>query len=348
MFGLGILARWSSSFSPVDIIFNHFQTTSLFHTKGVLSNLQSKNLIKCAVDDYDFIHQTDFPTPFNWDIPNLIDVRPESIHPQLDQYHELEQDTGFNNPVSESFEDFETALDEELTFSNRSKYYSQNSFIPQQRLLPTPQVISQVKEEDDYQIDLSDVNDMFDHYLMENELLQSQLLSFNTLVKSESKLEPVQPPVQPTLKSKPLKKSVKRTKKVKLPKPTVFPCTFCSAKFKVKGYLTRHLKKHSPSKLFVCPFYSVSGSVHSPKSSTKGDISVGSRCHPTGGFSRRDTFKTHLKLLHYIYPPGTKSNSRNEVGGRCAGCFKYFENNSVWLSDHIENNECPNILHKFS
>ncbi|WEJ93125.1 Zinc finger protein [Yamadazyma tenuis] len=34
-----------------------------------------------------------------------------------------------------------------------------------------------------------------------------------------------------------------------------FECSFCDARFKVKGYLTRHLKKHQSLKAFRCPFY---------------------------------------------------------------------------------------------
>lgn len=115
-----------------------------------------------------------------------------------------------------------------------------------------------------------------------------------------------------------------------------YQCTHCDAKFKVKGYLTRHLKKHNPSKAFICPFY------EEPK-----DGNEGSKCHPTGGFSRRDTYKTHLKALHFVYPPGTKSNKRNMISGRCAGCFKHFESNYQWLEEHIERGECDGtVLYK--
>jgi hypothetical protein len=110
-----------------------------------------------------------------------------------------------------------------------------------------------------------------------------------------------------------------------------FDCPHCDATFKVKGYLTRHLKKHSSSKAFVCPFYQEQGV-------------LGTKCHPTGGFSRRDTFKTHLKALHFIYPPGTKSNERNNIGGRCAGCFEFFENNFQWLIHHIEAKQCTGTV----
>lgn len=114
----------------------------------------------------------------------------------------------------------------------------------------------------------------------------------------------------------------------------IFECPHCDATFKVKGYLTRHLKKHNSSKAFMCPFYQEDGS-------------IGTKCHPTGGFSRRDTFKTHLKALHFIYPPGTKSSERNQHSGRCAGCFQYFENNALWLETHIEVNRCEGtVKHK--
>ncbi|KAK6202311.1 zinc finger protein [Scheffersomyces amazonensis] len=110
-------------------------------------------------------------------------------------------------------------------------------------------------------------------------------------------------------------------------------CPHCSAAFKVKGYLTRHLKKHNSAKAFVCPFY------QEPSDGTSG-----TKCHPTGGFSRRDTYKTHLKALHFIYPPGTKSNERNSISGRCAGCFQFFENNIQWLETHIETGSCTGTV----
>lgn len=110
-----------------------------------------------------------------------------------------------------------------------------------------------------------------------------------------------------------------------------FDCPSCDASFKVKGYLTRHLKKHSTSKAFECPFFDNHG-VH------------GSKCHPTGGFSRRDTFKVHLRALHFIYPAGVKASQRNSFSGRCTGCFQYFDNNSEWLENHIEAGKCTGTV----
>lgn len=123
-----------------------------------------------------------------------------------------------------------------------------------------------------------------------------------------------------------------------------YQCPHCQAKFKVKSYLTRHLKKHNSWKAFVCPFYQ-----ESIVDNMGNTINQGTKCHPTGGFSRRDTYKTHLKALHFIYPPGTKSNERNLIGGRCAGCFQFFENNLKWLENHIENGYCTGtVLHRKS
>lgn len=117
-----------------------------------------------------------------------------------------------------------------------------------------------------------------------------------------------------------------------------YKCDQCESKFKVKSYLTRHRRKHNKANAFVCPFFETDDKPHEAKN--------GTRCHHTGGFSRRDTYKTHLKALHFIYPPGTKSSDRNSIGGRCAGCFDFFESNAKWLKFHIEGNQCKGIVGK--
>ncbi|ODV87867.1 hypothetical protein CANARDRAFT_5179 [[Candida] arabinofermentans NRRL YB-2248] len=132
----------------------------------------------------------------------------------------------------------------------------------------------------------------------------------------------------------------------------IYQCHKCDASFKVKSYLTRHLKKHSTEKAFVCPFHSSQG-VQTLVDDTPGDLESqsinksGTNCHPTGGFSRRDTFKIHLKALHFVYPTGTKSAERNDTSGRCAGCFKEFKNNNVWLEDHVAQNQCPAMISNY-
>lgn len=110
----------------------------------------------------------------------------------------------------------------------------------------------------------------------------------------------------------------------------IHECPYCETKFKVKGYLTRHIKKHYSSKAFYCPFYN---------DYKKKDKHM--KCHPTGGFTRRDTYKTHLRAIHFKYPRGTKSTQRSSVGGHCRGCLQWFENNQTWLELHIEKEDCP-------
>ena len=108
----------------------------------------------------------------------------------------------------------------------------------------------------------------------------------------------------------------------------IHQCPHCDSKFRIRGYLTRHMKKHSKTKAYHCPFY---------------DDSTESRCHQTGGFSRRDTFKTHLKARHFRYPPGVKSNKRTGMTGWCGICGEKFLNNEIWVERHIEMGLCPGL-----
>ncbi|VVT57447.1 uncharacterized protein SAPINGB_P005700 [Magnusiomyces paraingens] len=109
-----------------------------------------------------------------------------------------------------------------------------------------------------------------------------------------------------------------------------YVCTHCMAAFRIRGYLTRHMKKHAVQKAYRCPFY---------------NCEEKSPCHPTGGFSRRDTYKTHLKARHFLYPPGTRSEHRAKVGGMCRGCGAKFESNERWVEEHIHSRECPGLAH---
>ncbi|KAK9371073.1 hypothetical protein V1509DRAFT_644474 [Lipomyces kononenkoae] len=104
-----------------------------------------------------------------------------------------------------------------------------------------------------------------------------------------------------------------------------FQCPHCPSKFRIKGYLTRHLKKHAINKAYTCPFFD-------PTSSTP--------CHSSGGFSRRDTYKTHLKSRHFVYPAGTRSDQRAGMRGWCAACGMLFACNENWVENHVEGGEC--------
>lgn len=105
-------------------------------------------------------------------------------------------------------------------------------------------------------------------------------------------------------------------------------CPYCHARFRLRGYLTRHMKKHSKKKAYRCPFY---------------DPNSPQKCHATGGFSRRDTYKTHLKARHFRYPPGVKSGQRTGMVGWCAACGEKFLNNEIWVERHIEAGLCPGL-----
>lgn len=112
----------------------------------------------------------------------------------------------------------------------------------------------------------------------------------------------------------------------------IHQCPHCDSSFKMRGYLTRHLKKHSADKAYKCPFHK--SSVYKDENDTV------HKCHATGGFSRRDTYKTHLKSRHFRYPKGTAIKDRTLSAGNCSMCGEWFENGEIWCEIHIEGGEC--------
>ena len=107
-------------------------------------------------------------------------------------------------------------------------------------------------------------------------------------------------------------------------------CHYCDARFKMRGYLTRHIKKHALEKAYHCPFFN-------------NNLNKEDRCHATGGFSRRDTYKTHMKARHFTYPDGVKPADRNKYGGHCNACNEYFLSSNIWIKEHIENGQCKGL-----
>lgn len=112
----------------------------------------------------------------------------------------------------------------------------------------------------------------------------------------------------------------------------VHQCPHCSTSFKMRGYLTRHMKKHASEKAYKCPFHKAS--VY------KDENDVVHKCHPTGGFSRRDTYKTHLKSRHFKYPDNTPIKAKSTSAGNCSMCGEWFENGEIWCEMHVEGGEC--------
>ncbi|SMN22248.1 similar to Saccharomyces cerevisiae YHR006W STP2 Transcription factor, activated by proteolytic processing in response to signals from the SPS sensor system for external amino acids [Maudiozyma saulgeensis] len=109
-----------------------------------------------------------------------------------------------------------------------------------------------------------------------------------------------------------------------------FVCHYCDASFRMRGYLTRHIKKHAIEKAYKCPFFSK-------------DAPPELRCHNSGGFSRRDTYKTHLKARHLLYPKGVKPQDRNKSSGHCAQCGEFYQNIENWVEQHIESGDCTGL-----
>lgn len=109
-----------------------------------------------------------------------------------------------------------------------------------------------------------------------------------------------------------------------------FVCHYCDASFRMRGYLTRHIKKHAIEKAYKCPFFSP-------------DAPPELRCHTTGGFSRRDTYKTHLKARHLAFPAGVRPQDRNRSPGHCTQCGERCGSTENWVEQHIETGECSGL-----
>lgn len=115
--------------------------------------------------------------------------------------------------------------------------------------------------------------------------------------------------------------------------PTARPhvCKVCQRGFARPNDLFRHFKCHwkemgADHGQFKCPF----------KSGPAGD-----KCsHTLGIFSRCDTYKNHLKAIHFQYPEGTKKSHRSKIPGTCKLCSKEFKSVDDWISLHIETHQC--------
>lgn len=105
-----------------------------------------------------------------------------------------------------------------------------------------------------------------------------------------------------------------------------FRCPDCGMTFRMHGYLTRHMRKHSDVMRFNCPMFPL--------------FPEEAKCHCTGGFSRGDTYKMHMKTRHFIYPRGVARKNRADCEGDCVGCGEHFINNEKWFKEHIVPKKC--------
>lgn len=121
--------------------------------------------------------------------------------------------------------------------------------------------------------------------------------------------------------------------------PTARPhvCKICSRGFSRSNDLLRHFKCHwkkigADGSQYRCPFKSGPRGAHC--------------CHLLGIFSRCDTYKNHLKAIHFQYPGGTRKSERNLVPGWCRLCEKDFKNVDEWFTTHVDTGKCPYIHDK--
>lgn len=117
-------------------------------------------------------------------------------------------------------------------------------------------------------------------------------------------------------------------------------CQVCGRGFARPNDLFRHQKSHRGDAPFRCPLF-VKPSINSRPDPSSGNLEPA--CHQTGGFSRCDTYKNHLKAMHFEYPAGTKKRDRNGMSGRCKGCGLSFQSTEDWITEHIEKHECEGI-----
>ncbi|KAF8003322.1 hypothetical protein HF325_002567 [Metschnikowia pulcherrima] len=117
--------------------------------------------------------------------------------------------------------------------------------------------------------------------------------------------------------------------------PTARPhvCDVCNRGFARPNDLFRHHKCHwketgTDSGQFRCPF----------KAGNADQCS-----HSLGIFSRCDTYKNHLKAIHFDYPGGTRKSERATSAGRCALCQKQFVTVDEWLTTHVDTRLCEHM-----
>lgn len=118
-------------------------------------------------------------------------------------------------------------------------------------------------------------------------------------------------------------------------------CDVCNRGFARPNDLFRHLKSHRGDAPFRCPLFVRGPLPHSASTGANGGFgNLEPSCHQNGGFSRCDTYKNHLKAMHFEYPPGTKKKQRSGMRGKCKACGLGFESSEVWIEKHIETGEC--------
>ncbi|CAN6672269.1 hypothetical protein TRVA0_046S00166 [Trichomonascus vanleenenianus] len=120
-------------------------------------------------------------------------------------------------------------------------------------------------------------------------------------------------------------------------------CNVCGRGFARPNDLIRHQKSHQGDAPFRCPLFTKHNTTPSHPGQHSSQLILEPACHQNGGFSRCDTYKNHLKAMHFDYPPGTKKRDRAGVSGKCKGCGDMFETADEWIATHIETGQCDGI-----
>lgn len=150
-----------------------------------------------------------------------------------------------------------------------------------------------------------------------------------------------------------------------------YVCDRCQNRFVRYSDLERHSRKHWRDDLhmlttgeaihptekileclnssFKCPFnihqINLDNKLYHPQN--LGQIPMyATDCHKTGLFTRVDTYKYHLKALHFEYPDGISKQDREFSPGHCKHCHLHFPSVHVWLQDHILSHKCGYTYHQ--
>lgn len=137
-------------------------------------------------------------------------------------------------------------------------------------------------------------------------------------------------------------------------------CKECGRAFTRLNDLSRHERRHlkntfseaiedvdyqdgltgtSKTTIYKCPYWHQE--YDTSRKNFPGALCKNGKCHSSGVFSRGDTFKNHLRALHFVYPEGTKKKNRGNVSGHCKSCGQACENADSWLKYHVLNHQCP-------
>lgn len=169
-----------------------------------------------------------------------------------------------------------------------------------------------------------------------------------------------------------------------LPEGVNYVCHYCDASFQVRGYLSRHIKKHAIVKEFTCPYYryvseiksymenNLNNSYYKTEENLEDDRkkyqSRNRVCHNHNGeFWRKDTLMIHLKKKHYSVDrntlkllleqkkleqgPGIKGKPKvdtTKLPGTCICCNERFANADDFCNNHVLAGSCSALPNGYS